>query len=187
MQAMTQLAHDFLIPVLHPRALCVDGTLGRGRDTIFFIEQKVGSVFYYEIQPDLFERFQTELNAMPGTGHQRFPHVTGFAHSHEQILQDLREYEGCIDAVIFNYGYDPKTLCGIATQADSSLSALKQCVRLLRKKGRMALVFYPHPEGEKEKAVLMDWLKDQTSLEILEIKHPFNPRSPSLICLEKIK
>lgn len=62
MQAMTQLAHDFLKPILHSQAICVDGTLGRGRDTLFFIEQNVGRVFYYEIQSDLFEQFQNKLN-----------------------------------------------------------------------------------------------------------------------------
>lgn len=186
MQAMTQLAHDFLQPVLHAQAICVDATLGRGRDTLFFMEQKVGKVFYYEIQPDLFELFQEKLNTRVTQEHQKVPHVIGYCHSHEMIGTDLEIYRGQIDAMVFNYGYDPKTLSGIATQANSSLCALEQSVKLLRKKGRIALVFYPHPEGQNEKEILMDWLKKQTNLEVLEIHHPFKLNSPSLVCLEKI-
>lgn len=186
MQAMTQLAHDFLQPILHAQAICVDGTLGRGRDTLFFIEQNVGRVFYYEIQSDLFEQFQTKLKQQSTLESQKVPHVIGYCHSHERIGSDLATYKGQIDAMIFNYGFDPKTLSGIATQATSSLCALEQSIKLLRKKGRIALVFYPHAEGQQEKDVLMDWLQRQTNLHVLEIHHPFKSNSPSLVCLEKI-
>lgn len=186
MQAMTQLAHDFLKPILHGQAICVDGTLGRGRDTLFFIEQNVGRVFYYEIQSDLFEQFQNQLHQKMTLESSKVPHVIGYCHSHEMIGNDLSAYQGQIDAMIFNYGYDPKTLSGVATQASSSLNALKQSVQLLRKKGRIALVFYPHAEGQQEKEVLMDWLQSQTNLHVLEIRHPFKSNSPSLVCLEKI-
>ena len=186
MQAMTQLAHDFLKPILHSQAICVDGTLGRGRDTLFFIEQNVGRVFYYEIQSDLFEQFQNKLNQQIALKSQKVPHVIGYCHSHDRIEHDLSAYQGQIDAMIFNYGFDPKTLSGIATQANSSLRAREQSVRLLRKKGRIAFVFYPHPEGQQEKEVLMDWLQEQTNLHVLEMRHPFKSNSPSLVCLEKI-
>ncbi|WP_288001727.1 hypothetical protein [Holdemanella sp.] len=36
MKSMVDLSHEFLKPVLHKQAICVDATLGQGKDTDFF-------------------------------------------------------------------------------------------------------------------------------------------------------
>lgn len=33
MKSMVDLSHEFLKPVLHKQAICVDATLGQGKDT----------------------------------------------------------------------------------------------------------------------------------------------------------
>lgn len=40
MKSMVDLSHEFLKPVLHKQAICVDATLGQGKDTDFFLSAK---------------------------------------------------------------------------------------------------------------------------------------------------
>ena len=44
MKSMVDLSHEFLKPVLHKQAICVDATLGQGKDTDFFLSQNVHKV-----------------------------------------------------------------------------------------------------------------------------------------------
>ena len=50
MKSMVDLSHEFLKPVLHKQAICVDATLGQGKDTDFFLSQNVHKVYGFEIQ-----------------------------------------------------------------------------------------------------------------------------------------
>lgn len=177
MKSMSELAHEFLRPNLHPGAICIDATLGYGRDAEFFLNQKARRVYAYEVQPELARRTLNRLN---------HSHLTVFEHSHALMDKDLTALAGTIDAIIFNFGFDPHTLSGICTQKDSSLAAMKQALDLLRHKGRLALVFYPHEQGREEKEALMQELKDRDDLNVLEIRHPFLKSYPILVCVEKI-
>lgn len=176
MKSMSELSHQFLKPALHQQAICIDGTLGYGRDAGFFLEQGAKHVYAYEIQPNLLAAALQNLSD---------PRIHALAKSHDQIGHDLGHLQGKVDAVIFNFGYDPHTLQGIATTTDSSLAAIQAAVRLLRIKGRMALVFYPHPQGMQEKEAIFKWLETQLHLETTYICHPFKHNSPSLLCIEK--
>ena len=55
MKSMVDVSHEFLKPVLHKQAICVDATLGQGKDTDFFLSQNVHKVYGFEIQRDVFE------------------------------------------------------------------------------------------------------------------------------------
>lgn len=176
MQSLTTLSHDFLKPVLHGHAICLDATLGHGRDTLFFLKQGVHRVFAYEIQPELFEKTRQALDSSK---------LSLFLKDHVYIEEDLKQFQGKLDAVIFNFGYDPKNMKNVHTQASSSLKAVQGAISLLRKRGRMALVFYPHPQGCLEYKEIMAWLSKEKYLEILEIAHPFKENVPKLICIEK--
>ncbi len=173
---MSELSHDFLKPVLHGQAICIDGTLGYGRDTRFFLDQGVRQVFAYEIQPDLLENTTKQIED---------PRLAARGWSHDQMGHDLKSLKGKVDAVVFNFGFDPHTLEGIVTHPSSSLKAVQSAVELLRIKGRLALVFYPHPEGVQEQEMIFQWLKSQNGLETTYISHPFKQNSPSLLCIEK--
>lgn len=175
MESMSEMAHRFLQPVLHGQAICVDATLGHGRDAAFFLEKGVRHVYAFEIQPDLLAECQKHL---PDS---RFH---PFLKSHAEMETCLPQ-DSAVDAVIFNFGYDPKTMAGICTEAPESLKAVQTAARLLKSRGRMSLVFYPHAAGSEEKAVILDWLALQPDLEVLKIEHPFKEHAPSLVCIEK--
>lgn len=173
---MSELSHDFLEPVLHPQAICIDGTLGYGRDSRFFLDHKARQVFAYEIQPGLLENAVKEIDD---------PRLHAWGKSHDQMGEDLKSLKGRVDAVVFNFGYDPHTLEGVATRSSSSLKTVQSAIELLRIKGRIALVFYPHPDGVQEQETIFQWLKSQDGLETTYISHPFKSNSPSLLCIEK--
>lgn len=182
MYSMSELAHKFLEPVLHHQAICIDATLGYGRDSRFFLEGNARRVFAYEIQEELYKDTTRMLQSLNPDYESR---LHTFLKDHSLMDQDLDLYQGRIDAVIFNFGYDPHTLCGICTRPQTSVRAVSIGADLLKARGRMALVFYPHPAGKEEKKAVMEMLKARSDLELLEIRHPFKDNAPSLTCVEK--
>ena len=119
MKSMVDLSHEFIRPVLHKQAICVDATLGQGKDTDFFLSQNVHKVYGFEIQRDVFESTKKRL------GNQRtcFYNV-GHEHMEEYIHEE-------VDAILFNFGYFPKGDPKITTQSSSSVSAVRQALNLL--------------------------------------------------------
>ena len=59
MKSMVDLSHEFLKSVLHKQAICVDATLGQGKDTDFFLSQNVHKVYGLKIQKSdlMIEKF----------------------------------------------------------------------------------------------------------------------------------
>ncbi len=175
MKSMSDLAHQFLKPAIHAQAVCIDATLGRGRDSRFFLENNAGTVFAYEIQPELAELCRKQIDS---------PKFSVRLKRHEQMAEDFQEGE-YVDAVVFNFGYDPHTLSGVHTHCRTSLAAVMAATDLLRARGRMALVFYPHEEGRKEREAITEALLQRTDIDLLESARIDKPESPVLLCVEK--
>ena len=53
MRSAVEMSHLFLREALHPQAICVDATLGHGKDAQFFLEQGCRQVIAFEIQEDV--------------------------------------------------------------------------------------------------------------------------------------
>lgn len=175
MKSIVDYSHDFLKPVLHPAAVCIDATLGQGYDSQFFLAEKVRLVHAFEIQEKTADEAKNRIDN---------PAFILHVLSHACMKECLKGYEGKVDAVIFNFGWDPKRPGTLCTNARSSLAALKQAIELIRTKGRIALVFYPHEEGRREKEVLMDFLQAQKGLDLLCMDKP-GKTGPSLCLIEK--
>lgn len=177
MQSMSEYSHRFVLPALHPGAVCIDATLGRGRDSQFFLDQNAARVIAYEIQQAPFEAACTRIQ-----NRRFFPRLA----SHTHMKMDWPDLIGKVDAILFNFGYDPAAPDTLTTHMESSLEAIAQAIDLLRIKGRMGLVFYPHAQGQKEKEAAMAYLAGVPGIDVLEIRHPFKINAPSLVCVEKI-
>ena len=173
MKSMVDLSHEFLKPVLHKQAICVDATLGQGKDTDFFLSQNVHKVYGFEIQRDVFESTKKRL------GNQRtcFYNV-GHEHMEEYIHEE-------VDAILFNFGYFPKGDPKITTQSSSSVSAVKQALHLLKVKGRMAFVMYPHDMGKEEAICVEEFLKTQTTIQVQKVQNLLVDHCPYLLLIEK--
>lgn len=175
MKSMVELSHDFLLPTLHSGAICVDATLGHGKDAKFFLNHKVLKVYGFEIQEDVFKETTQILD------HKRFyPYLMG----HEHIDQVIHSP---IDCVIFNFGYCPGKDEAVTTQTETSLIAIQKSLTLLKKKGRMALVLYPHEEGRKEAEAIEAFVSslDFNQYHVLNMKLMNQNRSPYVIGIEK--
>ena len=170
---MVDLSHEFLKPVLHKQAICVDATLGQGKDTDFFLSQNVRRIYGFEIQKDVFESTKKRL------GNQR----TCFFHVGHEYMQDYIHEE--VDAILFNFGYFPKGDLKITTQSSSSVSAVKQALSLLKVKGRMALVMYPHESGVKEAKCIEELLKVQENIQVQKVQNLLVEHCPYLLLIEK--
>lgn len=175
MKTMVEISHEFLMPVLHGQAICVDGTLGRGKDAQFLIDQGVSKVIGFEVQMDVIH------NAMAGLDTKR---VICLLDGHEHIDRYIKKP---IDAAIYNFGFCPSGDQTKTTIASTSLKAVQKTFDLLRKKGRMALVLYDHKEADKEKKALLEWASSlDTKLASVQCVQSINHKnSPFLILIEK--
>lgn len=173
MKSMVDLSHEFLKPALHKQAICVDATLGQGKDTDFFLSQNVRIVYGFEIQRDVFEstkeRLDDQRTCFYNVGHE---------HMEEYIHEE-------VDAILFNFGYFPKGDPKITTQSSSSVSAVRQALNLLKVKGRMALVMYPHESGQEEAKCMEQFLKTQTTIQVQKVQNLLVDHCPYLLLIEK--
>jgi hypothetical protein len=181
MKSMVELAHMFLKPALHKQAVCIDATLGQGKDAAYFFKHGAKKVYGFEIQEEVLENTLSVLNN---------PKLIGILDSHANLKEHIGPglLEG-IDAIVFNFGYYPKYGPGIETQADTSLAAVQSALAYLKVKGRMALVFYGHEQGRKEARQIEDWLlkQDPHVLAMQKIVQMNADTAPFLICIEKKK
>lgn len=173
MHSMVEISHEFLKPVLHPQAVCVDGTFGTGKDSVFFLNQKVKKVIAFEIQKEA-------IDACTITDPRFILNPAGHENMDEYIQEE-------IDAIIFNFGYCPGLDPLISTKWQTSCTAVKKGLSLLKQKGRMALVLYPHEQGriEAEKIESMLSELDAYKYSILKMNLLNQDKSPYIIGIEK--
>lgn len=177
MKSIVEQSHEFLSSVLHKGAICVDGTLGHGKDTKFFLDHKVRKVIGFEIQEEVFNNTVSKIEDI---------HFTGVLDGHENMDKYVDE---AVDAIIFNFGFCPNSNSPIKTLPDTSLIAIQKGLSLLKKKGRMALVMYPHKEGKDEARLVEEMLSNLSANEFyIEKRTQLNQNnSPYLIGIEKLK
>jgi reverse gyrase len=176
MKPMTDMAHAFLAPAIHKSALCVDATLGNGHDARFFLDRHAKCVHAFEIQEDVLRKTQESIQDA-----RLICHLAGHEHMQDYVKQ--------ADAVIFNFGFCPGRQKDVMTRADTSLEAVQQALTLLRPKGRMALVFYPHDMGREEADVIMEYLKtlDHRQFPVLRMQLENCENACWCVCIEKRK
>lgn len=177
MKSIVEQSHEFLLPILHKGAICIDATLGHGKDTAFFLNKKVKLVYGFEVQKDVLEKTVNQLND---------DHLKGIFDGHENMDHYVHDL---IDGIIFNFGYCPGLENNIMTHFSTSLIAVQKALNLLRIKGRMVLVFYPHEQGRQEAMLLENYLNSlPSSLYYVEKRTQLNQSdSPYLIGIEKLK
>ncbi|RNM30373.1 tRNA (mnm(5)s(2)U34)-methyltransferase [Absicoccus porci] len=171
MKSMVERSHDFLSKALHPQAICIDATLGNGKDTKYFLSQNVQKVYAFEIQEDVIAKTKKEID-----DDRVFIYHIG--HEHMDRIHEV------VDAIIFNFGYCPHGKKEITTLPETSLEAVQKGMDLLRKKGRMALVFYHHSQAQQEQQAIESYLSCLTSCDVCKVQM-MNHDAPYLIEIEK--
>ena len=177
MISIVEQSHEFLIPALHRSAVCIDATMGHGKDSLFFLKHNVKKVYAYEIQKDVYDKTVAKVDDK---------RLVAYLKGHETMDEDVKEE---VDGIVFNFGYCPGKDEAITTMANTSLMAVKKGLSLLKVKGRMVLVMYPHDKGLIEATTIEDYLceVDHNKYYIEKRTQLNQSYSPYMIAIQRLK
>ncbi len=154
--SLTTQAHQFIQCHLNAGEIAIDATVGNGHDTLFLAGQvdRRGFVFGFDVQQQAIESTQTRLRA-----DLVFKNSTLFNTSHANLIEFIpNQYHGKVKAIMFNLGYLPGSDKAVITQADSSLLALNQAIKLLASSGVITIMAYlGHSGGCEETQQIKQW------------------------------
>lgn len=161
----------------------VDATAGNGNDTIFLstLVGATGRVYAFDIQDKAIHNTKLKLKD------HSLDNVFAINDGHENMDNYVSNELG---AVMFNLGYLPGGDHNIITKADSTVTALKKALKLIKKNGIISIVCYSgHRGGKEERNNLIQNLEelDQKTYQVLYytfINQINNP--PELIAIEKV-
>lgn len=150
---VTERAQRLARETLRPGDLALDGTAGKGRDTVCLAQAvgPAGQVHAFDLQPAALEATRA-LCAQEGL----LDRVTLHLRSHAELRTVLPPgHLGRLGVAIFNLGYLPGGDTTLITRPDSTRVALRAAHAELRAGGRLICVAYTgHPGGETEAAVV---------------------------------
>lgn len=141
-------AHQILKESVVKGDVVIDATVGNGNDTVLMatLVGETGKVYGFDIQK---QAIQTTREKLLLTG--LWPQTELILDGHENMVQYIPD-DIKISAATFNLGYLPKSDKNIITQAATTIPALKQTLKLLRKGGIITImVYYGHEGGMEEK------------------------------------
>ncbi|MGJ0484535.1 MAG: class I SAM-dependent methyltransferase [Methylomicrobium sp.] len=154
--SLVEKAHELIGARIRSGAIAIDATVGNGYDTLFLLQQVApnGRVYGFDIQ-------QSALDSARGRiGNPVLLNCLTLCHcSHARMEKIIPETDhGLINAVMFNLGYLPGSDKTIATQVESTLTALSAASRLLSSPGIITIVAYPgHEDGAHETEQVRLW------------------------------
>ena len=174
------IGHQIMANYLTDKSICVDLTLGNGYDSLFLL-QKATHLYGFDIQPQSLINTRVLLDK-----HHISPQKYQlFCDNHSLLLKYLPENIK-IDLAVFNLGYLPQSDKKIMTDAQSTLTALKNLLPLMAKNSLILLTCYKHLEGQLEYLSLKNYLQslDLKKYNIFIFEYLNKPLSPSIIGLE---
>ncbi len=147
---LTDLAHNFMAAHIKAGDRVIDATAGNGHDTLFLagVVGPSGLVYAFDIQKTALRETAARLK--------------DFGFSDRVVLlqkghETLSEYaEPPVSAVMYNLGYLPGGDKEITTSAESSLTSIKEALKILSPGGMLSIIAYSgHESGKKERDALM--------------------------------
>ena len=147
-------SHRFMAQYIRPGDLCIDGTAGRGRDTLFLAELAgpTGRVIAFDIQEEAVESTQALLSENGVTNAE----VILDSHSHMDRYAPAESVAG----IMFNFGWLPGGDHHVFSRKETSMEAVQKALALLRPGGVMSLcIYYGKETGYDEKDALTAFLK----------------------------
>ncbi len=187
---MVRWAQRLVAEVLEVGDLAVDLTAGNGADTLFLARQvgPEGRVLAFDVQ----------LEALRHTGMRLTEAGISWTFDDQddagvRLIQDsharLTSYtQGPVQGIMANLGYLPGGDQGVATRAETTLSALRQALDILAMGGRMSLVVYVgHAQGKDECRVVEGLLQGLSSRHwhILRMQVVNRFEAPYLLVVER--
>jgi len=186
---VTDLAQEFLRPIINSGDIVVDATAGTGQDTLFLCQcvGASGQVFAFDIQAVALQQ-TNDLLEKSGYADQ----VTLIHQSHADIvpaLQAVAVRKHSVKAIMFNLGYLPNGDQTIITQVETTLAALNGALSLLAAGGLITICLYPgHLGGKTESQAVISWCE---ALKAPFVAHHFRTLNrespPTLVIIESMR
>lgn len=179
---ITEWCHHFIQEHVKQGDCCIDATAGNGNDTQLLCELvgETGKVFAFDIQAEAIKRTKERLLK---AGLSARAEVLEDSHVHMAHYVD----EESVSCIVFNFGYLPGGDHHLATKKESSIQAIREGLRLLKKGGFMSLCIYSGGDsGFEERDAILAELKKLDGRQYLVIvseyyNRPNNPPIPVII------
>ncbi len=158
------LSHQFMKEHIPLGGVCIDGTAGKGRDTLFLAQLvgESGRILAFDIQSEAVEATKSLLSE------HKIENTEVFLACHS-TMADYAE-ENTVDAIMFNFGWLPGGDHNRFSHGKTSCLAIEKGLGLLKTGGVMSLCLYCGKEtGFEEKESVLDYVKslDQSRYSVL--------------------
>ena len=179
---ITEWCHHFIRDHVKEGDCCIDATAGNGNDTLVLCELvgKTGKVIAFDIQEEAVANTKKRL-----VEHGVAERAQVLLESHVNMSR-YAEAES-VSCIVFNFGYLPGGDHELATQKESSITAIHEGLRLLKKGGMMSLCIYSGGDsGFEERDAILSEIKQLDGKKYLVIvseyyNRPNNPPIPVMI------
>lgn len=160
----------------------IDATMGNGHDTLFLCQMAgdEGSVWAFDIQEQALEATKALLAEHGygcGSGY-RYGYGEN-VHLIKDGHENMDRYLGpqTADVICFNFGYLPGGDHAIATKAQTSVTAVRKGLEILKSGGMMSLCIYSGGDtGFEEKERILEYVKGLSSREYTVIVNEYYNR-----------
>lgn len=179
---ITEWCHHFIREHVNAGDLCIDATAGNGNDTLFLCELvgEHGKVLAFDIQEEAVINTKKRL-----AEHGVLEQAVVLLESHTNMSRYAET--DSVSCIVFNFGYLPGGNHALATKKDTSIAAIHEGLRLLKKGGMMSLCIYSGGDsGFEERDAILAELKRLDPKKYLVIvseyyNRPNNPPIPVII------
>ena len=162
--------------------ICIDATAGNGNDTLALCQLvgESGKVYAFDIQEQAVLNTKKRL-----ADHGVENRAEVLLESHTNMNQYVEA--DSVSCITFNFGYLPGGDHNLATKKESSIAAIHEGLRLLKKGGMMSLCVYSGGDsGFEERDAILEELKTLDGKKYLVIlsqyyNRPNNPPIPAMI------
>lgn len=179
---ITQWCQRFIKEHVQEGDFCIDATAGNGNDTKLLAKLvgAQGKVLAFDIQEQALANTKTLLKEA-----DLLSRVQILRENHTEMGKYAEEES--VSCIVFNFGYLPGGDHQLATRRETSIKAIYEGLRLLKKGGMMSLCIYSGGDsGFDERDGILEALKALDSKKYLVIlssyyNRPNNPPIPVMI------
>ncbi len=177
---ITKFCHSLMKLHIKNGDLCVDATMGNGKDTLFLCKEvgEEGKVIAFDIQKKALENTEKLLEESGFKSRARL-----ILESHQEIDKYIKEEGQEPSCIVFNFGYLPGGDKEIATNPETDIIAMEKSLSCLKKGGVLSLCIYSGGvSGFDEREKILAFLKNLDNKKYLVITHEYynKPNNPPL-------